>query len=220
MGLAVLAVLGGLVLLTLASDRFVMGTARIALALRISPVVVGAVIIGFGTSAPELLISGLAAGQGLVGIAVGNIVGSNIANLTLVLGTAALIFPLRATSRTLRRELPLSCLAVFAFALAAQGSLKPVEGVVLLATIVAVLWWLVSSARRDRRLTEEVEEFVGETPSRISLPRESLRTLLGLAGTLAGAQLLVTGARDVAGPGDQELGAGQGPGQPEQRAER
>lgn len=89
--LHILLLVIGLVVLAKAADAFVLAAARLALTLRISPLVVGAVVIGFGTGAPELLVSSLAAARGSLDIAVGNVVGSNLANLTLVLGVAGLI---------------------------------------------------------------------------------------------------------------------------------
>jgi cation:H+ antiporter len=94
----------GLVLLAKAADQFVLGAARIALVLRISAVVVGAVVVGFGTSAPEMLVSGVAAFQGDPEVGIGNVVGSNVANLTLVLGAAVLIIPIGIAGSVLRKE--------------------------------------------------------------------------------------------------------------------
>ena len=105
--LPVLGIVAGLAVLTVAADAFVVGAVRLAARLRLSPVVIGAVVIGFGTSAPEMVVSGLAAGQGKLDIAVGNIIGSNVANLSLVLGAAALVTPSWWPARTIRREAPL-----------------------------------------------------------------------------------------------------------------
>ena len=96
MAVTVLALVVGVALLAYAADQFVLGAARVALIRNISPLVVGVVIMGFGTSAPELLVSSIAAAGGNPEIAVGNIVGSNIANLSLLLGIGAIIIPLAA----------------------------------------------------------------------------------------------------------------------------
>ena len=109
---SVVLALAGLVLLTVAADQLVIGAGRLAVRLRIAPVVVGVVVIGLGTSAPEFLVSGLAAAHGNSGLAIGTIAGSNILNLTLILGVAALIAPVRAGSSVLRREAPLTVAAV------------------------------------------------------------------------------------------------------------
>jgi cation:H+ antiporter len=203
--LASLGIIAGLALLTYAADQFVVGAARVATSLRLSTVVVGAVVIGFGTSAPELLVSGLAAGRGSIDLAVGNIVGSNVANLTLVLGVAALIAPIVVRSPVLKREAPISLAVVLVFAWAVQGSLSLTEGVLLTGLLVAALGFIIISSRGgDPALSSEVDEFLTDvTPS---LRRESVRTILGLLGTLGAAQVLVESATTVA----TELGLSQG----------
>ena len=197
--LLVAALVAGLVLLAFASEQFVIGASRIATILRISPVVIGAVVIGFGTSLPELLVTVIAASRGAADIAVGNAVGSNIANLTLVLGAGAVVAPLVVRSRTLVREAPLSAAAVVLLAalLVIQGGLGRVEGVVLVAALVVALVLLMSWRRGgEDPLAEDVDMAVGGTAW--SPPREVVRLLVGLAGTLAGAQLLVVGAEGIA----------------------
>ncbi|MGH9246107.1 MAG: calcium/sodium antiporter [Acidimicrobiales bacterium] len=203
---ALIAVGAGLVLLGRAADQFVVGGARLAATLRVSPVVIGAVVVGFGTSAPELLISGLAAGQGHLDLAVGNIVGSNIANVTLVLGVAGLIVSIRVDSRALRREAPLAALAVILFALLARGGLTRLEGLALGAVLVTVLATVIVDAGRrgNRQLESDVEDYLRRPE--IGTRTEVLRTLLGLVGTLIGAQLMVWGAERVA----DELGLAEG----------
>ncbi|HSL56766.1 MAG TPA: calcium/sodium antiporter [Acidimicrobiales bacterium] len=197
----------GVALLAKAADEFVVGAARIAIAARLSPVLVGAVIVGFGTSAPEMLVSGIAAANEDAEIGVGNIVGSNVANLTLVLGAAALIVPVTILGTTLRREAPLMVAAVVLFGVLVQDGLDTTEGLFLLAALVVSLGLIVYWGRTnpESELTAEVEEFLdgeGTHP----LPREALRTLLGLIGTVIGAQLLVEGAVGIA----DELGLSGG----------
>lgn len=192
-------VLVGLVLLTKAADQFVLGAARLALVMRISAVVVGAVVIGFGTSTPEMLVSGLAAWRGDVGVAVGNVVGSNVANLTLVLGIAALILPIGIAGSTLRRETPLMVVSVGLFAVLVQDGITVVEAIVLLVALASVVALIIRSGRA--RSDPELESEVAEYADRAHLPRarvEVLRTVGGLVGTLAGAQLLVVGAVGIA----------------------
>ncbi|MEX2658321.1 MAG: calcium/sodium antiporter [Acidimicrobiales bacterium] len=203
---ALMAVLVGLFLLTKAADSFVEGAVRLAAALRVSPVIIGAVIVGFGTSAPELLVSGLAAAGGNLDIAVGNIVGSNIANLSLVLGVASAIAGISIDSSILRREVPLAAGAALLFAGLLVGGLSRLDGLALLVVLVAALAWLIRGARSsgNDELTAEIdEELHPSVPHRTGV--EAVRTVLGLAGTIAGAQLLVTGAVRAA----QELGVSQ-----------
>jgi cation:H+ antiporter len=190
------AVLGGLGLLTFSADQFVLGSARLSAILRISPVVIGALVIGFGTSAPELLVSGLAAGQGHLDLAIGNVVGSNVANLTLVLGVAALVFPLRVTSETLAREAPIAAVSTFLLAVLLQGGFARLEGLILwLGMTGAVIWILTTVSEDDPSVLKEVRHYARGNPR---LPREIPRTALGLLGTLAGAQLLIWGAEGIA----------------------
>lgn len=188
---ALIEVTIGLWLLTNAADEFVEGAANVASALSISPVVIGAVIVGFGTSAPELLVSSLAAWNGDLDLGVGNVVGSNVANLTLVLGAAALIVLLRVSPAVLAKEAPLSLLAVLLFAYFTTGGLQRWEGLVLLVTLVGALTWIVAGGRVD---TVQSHSLDNGGP----LSTQAVRTAGGLIGTVAGAQLLVWGASAIA----------------------
>ena len=106
--LGLIFAVAGLIVLAFAADHFVAGAARLAVFYNVSPVVIGAVLIGFGTSAPEMVVSGIAAGQGDLDIGVGNIIGSNVANISLVLAAAAAVRTIPVASATLRREVPIS----------------------------------------------------------------------------------------------------------------
>jgi cation:H+ antiporter len=189
----------GLILLARASDYFVVGSARLATGLRMSPVFIGVAVIGFGTSAPELLVSGLAAAQGSSELAIGNVVGSNVANMTLVLGTAGVISMVPVRSAVLRWEAPLSVAAVVAFAVLVPAGLSLIEGVVLLGLLVVALCLLLRAALAGKVdvLAGEVTEYV-DGAAEHSLRTEAVRTGVGLIGTLAGAQLLVWGASGLA----------------------
>jgi cation:H+ antiporter len=202
---AVLGAVAGLALLTFAADQFVVGAARLAVAWRLSAVVVGAVVIGFGTSAPEMVVSGLAAASGSLDIAVGNIVGSNVANLTLVLGAAALVTPIVVHSPVLKREAPLSLGLVIVFAVLVQSGLSRTDAIVLGTLLLVALALIVFASRGgDEKMTGEVEEFLHD--GEVSLRKEAIRTALGLGGTLAAAQLLVMSATSIA----SELGLSEG----------
>lgn len=205
--LPVAGLAAGFVLLTIASEHFVLGAARIAAHLRLSTVVIGAVVIGFGTSAPELVVSGLAAGQGSLDIAAGNIIGSNVANLSLVLGLAAMVTPIVVASPTMRREAPISLVAVLVFGLLVQGGLTRPEGVVLGVGLVVALGLVLRNARDDDpEIAVEVEAYLGEEDVPHPVVRESGRTIAGLAGTLIAAQILVLSATDLA----ERAGLGEG----------
>lgn len=196
-----LLLLAGLVLLTVAADRFVLGAARLSAALRVSPVIVGAIVIGFGTSSPEFLVTILATLQGSQELAFGNIVGSNSANVLLVLGAAALVRPVMVGHATLRRELPLMLAAVTVLAaVSADARVSTIDAGLLLAGAVAAITFVVRVGLRDREaaqaLAAEVAEYAGDAPP--SVPRSAMLAVAGLVGTIAGAQMLVTGAVGLA----------------------
>ena len=188
---AILEVLIGLVLLTKAADVFVDGAVGWASSTNISPVVVGAVVVGFGTSAPELLVSGIAAVNGDVALGVGNVIGSNVANLSLVLGAAALIVPILVTRSVLAREAPLSLLGVLIFAYFTIDGFARWEGIVMMLLLVAALSWIIFGSSAD-----SVQEF--DVDDSLTLRMSVLMTSGGLVGTLAGAQLVVWGASAIA----------------------
>ena len=188
---AIIEVAIGLLLLTRAADEFVEGAANVASALKVSPVVIGAVIVGFGTSAPELLVSGLAASDGNLDLGVGNVVGSNIANLTLVLGAAALIVPLLVSSSVLAREAPLSLLGVLLFAFFTTGGLAQWEGFVMLGALTLALGWIIVGGRTDGVAEVSLDDGGGAGG-------QFVRTIIGLVGTVLGAQFLVWGATAIA----------------------
>jgi cation:H+ antiporter len=186
----------GLVVLIRASDQLVLGSARLATVLRLSSVVIGVVVIGFGTSAPELLVTGLAAAEGLFDLGVGNIIGSNVANVLLVLGAAAIIGPITVGRGLRTREVPISLATVLMFAWAIQGRLRVIEGILLSAALViALVAVIILSRDDDELLPDEIGPLRRED---IALGRESVRTLLGLLFTVAGAQMVVTGAGSIA----------------------
>ena len=190
--LAVLFLVAGIVILTFAADHFVEGAVSVADVFNISPVVVGALVIGFGTSLPEMLVSGVAALQDDADLGVGNVVGSNVANLTLVLGLAALIAVISIDPVTSRRELPLCIGSVMLFALLVQDGFRRWEGIVLAVALVATLGWLLRGAQ-DHEIESLVEEHEG-----LSAVASGIRTLLGLIGTVGGAWLLVDGGTTLA----------------------
>ncbi len=192
---SIISLLIGLALLMYAGDQFVTGASRLAKILRLSPVVVGAVILGFGTSAPELVISVLAVLRDDPALGVGNIVGSNVANLSLGLGLAAVITPVMCSRSLLSKEAAMSVGSTAIFALLVlDGNLVLYEGIVLTVLLVlAIITMIRSSDLVTAQITAPTE---AEKPQPAG--RNALRTILGLAGVLAGAQLAVVGATDIA----------------------
>lgn len=199
-----LAVLGGFILLVWSAERFVLGASAIASNLGVSPLVIGMTIMGFGTSAPEMLVSGMAAWNGNPAMGVGNALGSNIANIGLVLGITALVVPLSVNSRILRREYPLLfAITLLAGVLLLDGRLDQLDGGILLAGTVLLVGWLTWMARHppntDSPDTDPLEtEFETEIPTGISTGRALFWTLLGLVVLVLSSRLLVGGATDIA----------------------
>ena len=192
---ALALLIAGIVLLTGGADRMVVAAARLSRMLGISPVLVGAVIVGAGTSAPELLVSGLAAGRGELDLAIGNIVGSNVANVTLVLGAGAVMVVIRAAPSLMRREGLLMLAGVTLFAvLVADFRLERWEGALLAVLMVVAAVFLT------RWSAGHEPSALGEVPT---TPR--LTVLVGLASlavTLVGAELLVRGAERLVAAAD------------------
>lgn len=197
MFLGLVFALAGLAVLAVAADHFVRGAARIAIAKKVSPVVIGAVLIGFGTSAPEMVVSGLAAGRGDLDIGVGNIVGSNVANISLVLAAAATVAVVPVSSSTVKREVPVSIASVIVFALLIQGEITRLEGA-LLALLIAIFLVAIlrAGARGDVSFDDDVSDIVGDEPFHFRY--ELLRTTNGLVGVVVASWFIVDGAERVA----------------------
>ena len=147
------AIIVGLALLAWSSDRFVDGASGVAKSLGISPLVIGLTVVAFSTSAPEILVSAVSAWQGNNGIAIGNAIGSNIANMTLVLGVVVLIMPLKIGPQTLHRETPLLLIGMlFAFIILVRDDvLSRVDGAILMSAMVLVIFLTIYFARRQSK---------------------------------------------------------------------
>ncbi len=192
-----LAVILGFAFLVWGADRFVHGAAATARNLGVSPMIIGLTIVGIGTSAPEILVSAIAAWQGNPALGVGNALGSNITNIALVLGTTALITPLVVKSETLRREYPLMfSIMLLALVLLIDGEMSRLDGMILMAGLALMLLWMVMQGlRRDHDPMED--EFEHEIP-RISTPKALLWLAFGLVLLLGSSRALVWGAVNIA----------------------
>ena len=196
---SLLAVLAGMALLVFSAGRFVDGASATARHFGMPVLLIGIVILGFGTSAPEMTVSVLAAIQGNPGIALGNAYGSNIANIALVLGLTAMIKPIGVSSGILRKELPIltavTGLAVFQLW---DGAISRADSLVLLACFALLMTWAVRQGlRRDRdTLGEEIEHEFVEHP--VSLGRSVFWMLIGLAMLILSSRVIVWGAVDLA----------------------
>lgn len=197
--LAWLAVVGGLGLLVWSADRFVEGASATAKYAGMSPLLIGMVIIGFGTSAPEMVVSAIAASQGNPGLALGNAYGSNITNIGLVIGLVAIISPIRVQSRVLRKELPL-LLAITALAgwQLLNGQLSRLDALVLILVFFAIMGWSIYQGSRGRGdvLESEVAAELEAHPMSLKLALTWL--LIGLALLIVSSRLLVWGAVVIA----------------------
>ncbi len=199
MWLPFLAVAVGLVLLVWSAERFVDGAAATSRLLGVSPLLVGMLVIGFGTSAPELMVSALAAGQGNPGLALGNGYGSNIANIGLILGLMALLSPLAVHSGVIRRELPLLAGVTLLSALLMWGGMiGRLEGSLLLLLLAGIIALSIHQARRSGpdALADETEESLDAKP--MSLRAGIVWTLVGLALLVLSSRILVWGAVAIA----------------------
>jgi cation:H+ antiporter len=191
LGIDILRVVAGLVILIVAADRLVLSAVRVAKVFNVSIVVIGAVIVGFGTSVPEFVVSAIAASNDETGLAMSNIVASNTANVTLVLGAAALFAVLGTKKAIVRREGLLMLVSVASFALVlADGQVSVVEGALLVTGLVAAVSLLVYwSKNGDDDQAGEIEEIVAD-PDRVWV--EVLYGSVALVATvLAGQQLLL-----------------------------
>ncbi|MCL7938928.1 calcium/sodium antiporter [Halomonas sp. ATCH28] len=187
--LPAVAVLAGLVLLVWSAERFVDGAAATSARLGLSPLLIGMLVIGFGTSAPELVVSALAAGQGNPGLALGNAYGSNIANIGLILGLVALISPLAVHSGVVRRELPvLGGVTLLSALLLWGGVISRLEAILLLVLLAAFIGVSIYLGLRDGS-----DPLSGDTEESLAVHPMSLKT--GLAWTGIGLVLLVVSSR-------------------------
>ena len=193
-----LAIIAGFVLLIWSADRFISGAAAVADNMQVSPLIIGLTIVGFGTSAPEMLVAAFAASGGNPGLAVGNALGSNITNIALVLGVTALIMPIDVHSRIIKKELPLLMLAMLLMLLLIMDNdLNRTDGIILAGSLVLLMWWITRQAvlGGEDNLSLEFQE---ELPHNMPMPRALFWLVLGMVLLLGSSKLLVWGAVNIA----------------------
>lgn len=192
----------GFVAVVWGADRFVYGAAGLASNFGVSRLVIGLTIVAFGTSAPEMLVSGMAAFSGSREMGIGNAVGSNITNVTLVLGAAALAGPLNVHSRLLMREIPILFLSMaVAWAFLWDGVLSRLEGLLLLMGMFLLMIWIAAQGRRGEGKDVELSTrgFVDDTiPDSLATGKALALFSVGLLCLLAGSRVLVWGAIEIA----------------------
>jgi len=194
------AIIAGFILLIWSADRFICGAAATARNFNISPLIIGLTIVGFGTSAPEMLVAGFASVDGSPALGIGNAIGSNITNIALVLGIAALITPLDVHSRILKKELPLLLAAMLlALLLMLDGTLERNDGMILFGALILIMWWITRQALttrgRDDALQDEYKEGL---PGDMPMSRALFWLIFGLLALMVSSKLLVWGAVNIA----------------------
>jgi cation:H+ antiporter len=197
----IVVITAGFVALAWSAERFVDGSSALARQLGVSSLLIGLTVVGIGTSLPEMLVSAIAAIDGTPGIALGNALGSNIANVGLILGTTALVSPLVISPGVARREIPLLLLVVAATgALLVNGILSRLDGLLLLAGMVAVLAWMAWQARHPERGDAVIaRELESALPEPLPMPQALRWTLLGLVVLIVSSRVLVWAAVLLAG---------------------
>ncbi|MEE9160907.1 MAG: calcium/sodium antiporter, partial [Gammaproteobacteria bacterium] len=194
-----LGIFAGLALLVYGADRFVEGAAAIARYLGMPPLLIGLTIVGIATSAPEILVGVVAALEGKTEIAIGNAIGSNIANIGLVLGFTVMLLPVTVKSLTLKREFIIMLFAImWAYGWLWDGNLSHSDSVFLLVGLTAAILSVIVLSKKSARTDRLRNEFEIEIPERPNIGRSIFRFLLGLAFLLGGAYLLVECAVIVA----------------------
>jgi cation:H+ antiporter len=187
-----LGILSGLILLVFGADRFVTGAANIARGLGMPPLLIGLTIVSIATSTPEILVGSVAALDGKIEIAIGNAIGSNIANIGMVLGLSVLILPVKIASKALQQEYLLMFLSAFiAILLMLDLELSRMDATILLITLAGFIYWILRIAQRTPMTDPLTGEFEQELAQIMSLKKSVVFFLVGLILMLAGAELLV-----------------------------
>lgn len=197
--LAVVAVIGGLALLVWSADRFVDGAAATALHAGMPTLLIGMVVIGFGTSAPEMVVSAISAAQGNPGLALGNAYGSNISNIALILGLTALFSPIAVKSSVLRKELPiLLVVTLLAVSQLVDGQISRLDAWILLAVFAVFMGWSIWQGLRHRQdaLGTDIDVALEVTP--MPLKQALTWLLLGVLLLVVSSRILVWGAVEIA----------------------
>ncbi|MCB0793690.1 MAG: calcium/sodium antiporter [Flavobacteriales bacterium] len=196
--MALLVTLAGVVVLVVGAELLLRGAVALALKARIAPLVIGLTVVSLGTSAPELVVSVLAALKGEPGIALGNVIGSNIVNVSLVLGSCVLVFPIGVDRDAYRIHWPVMMAAtVLLIARLSNGQLSRSEGLVFVGLLMAYVTWMILRSRRQWIPPSEEQ-----AEATRSLPKALLMVLLGALGLTFGGDWFVRGASDLA----KELG--------------
>ena len=198
MGLALSALIFGLVLLVWSADRFVEGAASTARYFGMPPLLIGMVVVGFGTSAPEMVVSAISSFQGNPGIALGNAYGSNITNIALILGLTSVISPIAVHSQILRKELPiLTAVTLLAAWQLWDSEVSRFDALVLLGVFAGLMiWTILQGIKQSDTLGDDVEKKM--QTQELSIKQSILWLIIGLLLLIASSRFLVWGAVKIA----------------------
>ncbi len=197
--LSVIAIIVGLAVLVWSADLFVDGAAGVARSLGMSTLLVGMIVVGFGTSAPEMSVAALASMQGNPGIALGNAYGSNIANIALILGVTAVVSPVVIRSQVLKKELPiLLAVTMLAFLHLQDGQITGVEATIELIILVLVFTWMTLQSRKKTAQVDTLEVGVEEEFEKITPLKAWGFLVVGLVLLVVSSRTLVWGSVNIA----------------------
>jgi cation:H+ antiporter len=200
--MAYLLLIFGFALLIKGADFFVDGSSNIARLLRIPPILIGLTIVAFGTSSPEATVSIIAAMQGTADVSIGNVVGSNIFNLTLVVGLATILFPIKVQNETIRKEIPFTLLASIALLVLISDTfleefninyISRSDGLIFLLFFSVFMYYVIEVALKSRQVSAKED-----VPSDIQWGKNIFITVLGLAGIIIGGQMVVDNGKEIA----------------------
>lgn len=197
--LAFIALITGLIILGISAESFIEGAASLAYHLKISSLVIGITIVGFGTSAPEMLVSAFAAWQGNPTLAIGNALGSNIVNIGLILGLTAIIAPIAVDSKIIRKELPLLLgISLFMGIILWDKALTRLESIGLLCGLFILIIWTIYAGIKNKQDTfgDEIDKEL--VVQNMSLKKAVLSLVIGLIFLVLSSRLLVWGAVHIA----------------------
>ncbi len=194
----ILYLVGGLVMLFIGAEGLIRGSSNLAIKIGITPLVVGLTVVSFGTSAPELVVSLKAALLGNSTISLGNVIGSNIANIALILGVAALIRPLDVHAKVIMREIPIMIgISILLLLLLIDGELGVIDGLIFVVGLIVYLVANVLIARKEKN-PEVDKEFKEGLKSKLGIPVSVVLIIVGLTLLILGANLFVQSAVAIA----------------------
>ncbi|MBN1466232.1 calcium/sodium antiporter [candidate division KSB1 bacterium] len=199
LALQIVLLLVGLVILWAGAELLVKGSANLAIGFGIRPLIVGLTIVAMGTSSPELAVSLLAALRGTKDLSLANIVGSNIANIGLVVSVSAMIRPLKIAKSMFRNEIPIMLAGTLAFSLLSwDGIIRRIDGLLLIIGFVVFLFFIIRTSQRDRHEAKAKQDFVDIRRNPAALFKQLIYIVIGLSGLVGGSYFIVNSAEFIA----------------------